>query len=96
MNFFLALRVCETFVSSSQIDTTTKGEDQSYYKRPFIFISAEDIFRPIIPARYIETKREAERGIHELVQENANIRAAFIRPSKLLTRLRISAALLTI
>ncbi|GAA5914888.1 hypothetical protein JCM8208_003039 [Rhodotorula glutinis] len=30
---------------------------------PFVFISAEDIFRPFVPARYIQTKRQAEAEI---------------------------------
>jgi len=31
--------------------------------KTFVYISAEDIFRPVIPARYITTKREAEKEI---------------------------------
>ena len=34
--------------------------------RTFVYISAEDIFRPVIPARYITTKREAESEIAEI------------------------------
>lgn len=30
---------------------------------PFVYLSAEDVFRPFVPARYVETKREAERTI---------------------------------
>ncbi|PWN24793.1 hypothetical protein BDZ90DRAFT_244285 [Jaminaea rosea] len=33
---------------------------------PFVFISAEDIFRPIVDERYILTKRQAEQGLREL------------------------------
>ncbi|KAG6917979.1 hypothetical protein DXG01_017163 [Tephrocybe rancida] len=49
--------------------------------RPFIYISAEDIFRPIIPARYIETKREAEQGIDALLDGKPQYRGVHIRPS---------------
>ena len=34
---------------------------------PFVYISAEDIFRPFVPAGYIASKRQAEHGIEELV-----------------------------
>lgn len=33
---------------------------------PFIYISAEDLFRPIVDARYIRTKRQAESAIARL------------------------------
>ena len=33
---------------------------------PFLYISAEDVFRPFIPERYILTKREAENKILQL------------------------------
>ncbi len=50
--------------------------------RPFVYISAEDIFRPIIPARYIKTKREAEAGIDSLVSQKSGLfRGVYIRPS---------------
>ncbi|GAB1517751.1 hypothetical protein RhiTH_000801 [Rhizoctonia solani] len=48
-----ALRVLETFASGPG----------STVPRPFVYISAEDIFRPLVPARYIESKRAAEAGI---------------------------------
>jgi len=41
---------------------------------------AEDIFRPVIPARYITTKREAELGIEEIIRDKSDsFRAAYIR-----------------
>ena len=49
--------------------------------RPFVYISAEDIFRPMISARYIETKREAERGIEQLTAGRPEYRGVYIRPS---------------
>ncbi|CAE6452720.1 unnamed protein product [Rhizoctonia solani] len=48
-----ALRVLETFASGPGWTVA----------RPFVYISAEDIFRPLVPARYIESKRAAEVAI---------------------------------
>jgi len=50
--------------------------------KTFVYISAEDIFRPVIPARYITTKREAEENIANLCEASGhNVRPVFIRPS---------------
>lgn len=46
-----------------------------------MFVSAEDIFRPLVPARYIETKREAERGVADMLAGREDMRAVFVRPS---------------
>ncbi|KDE06709.1 hypothetical protein MVLG_03055 [Microbotryum lychnidis-dioicae p1A1 Lamole] len=35
-------------------------------RSPFVYISAEDIFRPFVPSRYISTKRQAESLISSL------------------------------
>ncbi|KAK2466871.1 hypothetical protein APHAL10511_001129 [Amanita phalloides] len=76
LNRDTALRVCEAFMASSPtMNTTREGRP-----RPFIYISAEDIFKPLIPARYIETKREAEQGISEMVNGRADYRGVYIRP----------------
>ncbi|KAI9571329.1 NAD(P)-binding protein [Boletus coccyginus] len=74
MNRDSALRVCEAFKSSTPDPGVTRV-------RPFIYISAEDIFRPLVPARYIETKREAEQTITLLLRDLPNHRSVFIRPS---------------
>ncbi|KAF9227664.1 mitochondrial protein [Gyrodon lividus] len=74
MNRDSALRVCEAFLSSKPVPEITNI-------RPFIYLSAEDIGRPIIPARYIETKREAEQGINQLLRDRPDHRGVFIRPS---------------
>jgi len=66
--------VCEAFMASPA------GVDGSR-SRPFVYVSAEDIFRPVIPARYIETKREAEQGIEQMMSLNAQFRGVYIRPS---------------
>lgn len=70
----VALRVCETFLAS-------EPEVEIEGPRPFVYVSAEDIFRPVIPARYIETKREAEVCIEEMIQDNPKFRGVYIRPS---------------
>ncbi|KAH0827164.1 hypothetical protein J3R83DRAFT_4855 [Lanmaoa asiatica] len=71
---FSALRVCEAFKSS-------KPDPDVPQVRPFVYISAEDIYRPLIPAGYIETKREAEQRINKLLHDHPNHRGVFIRPS---------------
>lgn len=51
---------------------------------PFVFISAEDIFRPFVPQRYISTKRAAEAAIWQRAQaEKADrpVRPILMRPS---------------
>lgn len=74
MNRDTALTVARTFSS-----TRTLGD-----LSPFVYISAEDIFRPIISSRYIETKRQAEDGISEIASESDNIRPIFLRPGEAL------------
>jgi len=69
-----AIRVCETFLSSA----APPAMDRS---RAFVYVSAEDIFRPWIPAKYIETKREAESRIDQMLASNQNYRCVHIRPS---------------
>ncbi|TBU65793.1 NAD(P)-binding protein [Dichomitus squalens] len=74
LNRDTAVRVCETFLQSEPV-VKTDGP------RAFIYISAEDCNRPIVPSGYIETKREAEVLIEKMVQENARYRAVYIRPT---------------
>jgi hypothetical protein len=69
-----ALQVCKTFISSENKTTTPC--------RPFVYLSAEDISRPIIPSRYITTKREAEQQLEELMLKKPGLfRGVYIRPS---------------
>ena len=68
-----ALCVCEAFVKS-------EGEVEGR-PRAFVYISAEDIFRPFVPARYIESKREAELGLEGILAGNPGFRGVYIRPS---------------
>ncbi|KAF8798068.1 NAD(P)-binding protein [Phlegmacium glaucopus] len=76
MNRDSALRVCEAFMASESSSGVNPTKP-----RPFVYVSAEDIFRPVIPARYIETKREAERGIEQMMSLNSQFRGVYIRPS---------------
>ncbi|KAI0636938.1 NAD-P-binding protein [Trametes polyzona] len=69
-----ALTVCEAFINS-------KPEIEVNGPRAFIYLSAEDCGRPVIPAGYIETKREAEAGIERMTSANPNYRGVYIRPS---------------
>ncbi|KAH8926002.1 NAD(P)-binding protein [Atractiella rhizophila] len=52
-------------------------------RSPFVFISAEDIFRPFIPSGYIQSKREAELTISTLSKTPLarTTRPVFLRPS---------------
>ncbi|EJU05569.1 NADP-binding protein [Dacryopinax primogenitus] len=56
-------------------------EVPSDVRRTFAYVSAADIFRPLIPERYITTKREAERLIQSRAdQEDAHLRPLYFRP----------------
>ncbi|KAF9535297.1 mitochondrial protein [Crepidotus variabilis] len=84
MNRDSALRVCEVFISSDATPVDQNlGTNDHNHTRPFIYVSAEDIFRPFIPARYISTKREAEEGIERLISNDLRdrFRGVYIRPS---------------
>jgi len=67
--------MCETFVASKPIPAIA-------HVRPFIYISAEDIGRPIISVRYIETKREAEKRIEEILRDHPQYRGVYVRPGE--------------
>jgi len=70
-----AVRVAEAFLNSSDDYAETQQP------RPFVYISAEDIFRPVIPAAYIESKREAEERIERMIEGKTNYRGVYLRPS---------------
>ena len=82
-----ALAVYEAFQDASPLISSSKSN-------PFVYISAEDVFRPFVPSRYISTKREAEREMDRLcsaheVQElhydaRPTLRPYYVRPSELL------------
>jgi hypothetical protein len=70
-----AVRVAEAFVNS------TEAVSESGHPRPFIYLSAEDIFRPVVPSAYIDTKREAEGQIDRMINTKTNYRGVYMRPS---------------
>jgi hypothetical protein len=56
-------------------------EVPSNVERTFAYISAADIFRPLIPERYITTKREAEYAIQlRAEKEESRLRGLYFRP----------------
>lgn len=71
-------------VSVAQAFLETKPEVDGDATRAFVYLSAEDIFRPWIPARYIETKREAEVALEGMFAPRSDVRGVYIRPSKYL------------
>ena len=70
--------MAEAFVNSHGADAAVESE----LPRPFIYISAEDIFRPVIPSAYIDTKREAEEKIDRMIEGKINYRGVYMRPSE--------------
>lgn len=72
--YVLAIRVCKAFMDSD------KGPTHSQ-ERPFVYISAEDVFRPFVPERYIQSKYEAEKAIEALISSRPEeYRGIYIRP----------------
>ena len=69
----------QKFSDPSASKTTSPGP-------AFVYISAADAFRPLIPARYLETKRQAEQGIAARCteQSSAGVRGIYMRPGELL------------
>lgn len=68
------MRVAEAFTASTP-------EVELLHPRAFVYVSAEDIFRPFISARYIETKRQAELDIGNMMASNPAYRPVYVRPS---------------
>lgn len=58
-----ALTVLQAFLETRPGSTSTSSSPQGIPPSPFIYVSAEDIFRPFVPDRYMLTKREAEARI---------------------------------
>ena len=85
------------WVALTVLDTMLASPLEAGPSRPFVYISAADCFRPLIPARYIQTKREAERRIAQSASEHptANIRPVFVRPGEdTMSRLPLTAGLM--
>ncbi|KAI0807557.1 NAD(P)-binding protein [Fomes fomentarius] len=74
LNRDTALRVCEAFLD-------TKPTIETNGPRAFVYISAEDCTRPLVPTGYIKTKREAEILLEKMIQERGGHRGVYIRPS---------------
>ncbi|GAC75327.1 predicted oxidoreductase [Moesziomyces antarcticus T-34] len=67
MNRDSAIAVAHTFLSSLRSRAIAhKQVDAPSTPAPFVYISAEDLFRPVVDARYIRTKRQAEAAIARL------------------------------
>lgn len=66
--------MCEEFVKSAP--AANAGGP-----RAFVYISAEDCNRPLVPAGYIQAKREAELGIERMLLDRPGFRGVYIRPS---------------
>ncbi len=63
----IAIIVLKTLLSSLFSSTAIATAAPSTPPIPFVYISAEDTFPPpLVPRRYVETKREAEREVMEL------------------------------
>ena len=76
LRLITALKVLDTFMQ-------TQRPQPSEAPKPFVYISAADAFRPVVPSRYIESKREAELGILQRTQSpDVGIRPLFIRPGE--------------
>ncbi|KAI0065384.1 NAD(P)-binding protein [Artomyces pyxidatus] len=70
-----ALQIAQAFLENAP------GPSETGQPRAFVYISAEDIFRPFIPPAYIETKRKAEAGIERILGDSPNHRGVYMRPS---------------
>ncbi|BGP13633.1 hypothetical protein JCM10213_007809 [Rhodosporidiobolus nylandii] len=86
-----AIPLFRSFASTRTACSSSASPSPS--SNPFVYISAEDIFRPFVPARYIQSKRQAEEEISRIAAELANgqgesaglagtrTRPVFVRPS---------------
>lgn len=54
--------LCKTS-ALSVLDALRASKADKHEPTPFVYVSAEDIFRPFVDGRYISTKREAEQAI---------------------------------
>lgn len=73
----IALSVLDTYLSASSEASSSKSSPNP---RSFVYISAADCFRPLIPRRYIDSKREAEAGILERCTASSGVQPFFMRP----------------
>ncbi|KIR30002.1 mitochondrial protein [Cryptococcus deuterogattii LA55] len=76
MNRDSALEVLNTMISTLH----PSAPNEAVKEKTFVYISAADAFRPLVPRRYIESKREAELEIARRCSETDGVRPIFIRP----------------
>lgn len=83
------MMVLSTFLSAKLAQTPTG--DSSVPERTFVYVSAEDIFSPVVPRGYIASKRAAERDIALacLHSPGAHVRTVSLRPGRLLNCLSL-------
>ncbi|WFC98644.1 hypothetical protein MYAM1_001375 [Malassezia yamatoensis] len=74
MNRDTAITVASTFAEAQRAKHNREV--------PFVYISAEDILRPVISPRYSSTKRDAEVAIAAIAEQEfpPTLRAIFMRP----------------
>lgn len=70
----------DTAIAVGRTFSSTRSATSNPNENPFIYISAEDIFRPIISSRYIESKREAEEALTQIAIQDNKMRPVFLRP----------------
>ncbi|OXB34246.1 mitochondrial protein [Cryptococcus neoformans] len=77
MNRDSALEVLNTMLSTAPHPSAS---NEAVKEKTFVYISAADAFRPLVPKKYIESKREAELEIAKRCSETGGVRPIFIRP----------------
>jgi hypothetical protein len=76
------MTVLNTYLSTKPSQRSPSGDPS--LQRTFVYISAEDIFSPLVPRGYITSKRAAERDIALACRHapEARVRAVSLRPSQ--------------
>ncbi|KAF8344220.1 uncharacterized protein EI90DRAFT_2900713 [Cantharellus anzutake] len=90
LNHHSAIRVLDTYIDALSTHSPELSSS-SLGPRHFVYVSAEDIFRPLVPRGYIDSKRDAEADIALRVEELASrvtnnkldLRATIVRPGLL-------------
>lgn len=75
----IALEVLNTMLSTAPHPS---APNEAVKEKTFVYISAADAFRPLVPKKYIESKREAELEIAKRCSDTSGVRPIFIRPGK--------------
>ena len=84
--------VLNTYLSTKP--SQTSPENAPMRERTFVYISAEDLFSPLVPRGYITSKRAAERDIYLACRRapEARVKAVSLRPGQLSGLLLFSLA----